>query len=87
MKFPTVTPSGAFYIRGNNDFSYFVFRKGEDIMTLSAPKQLTFIIAVVLAVVGLLAAIVPLGPLTGLSLWIILIGFVVLAAGCLLADL
>ena len=56
-------------------------------MTLSAPKQVTFIIAVVLAVVGLLAAIVPLGPLTGLSLWIILIGFVVLAAGCLLADL
>jgi len=56
-------------------------------MSLSAPKQVTFIIAVVLAVVGLLAAIVPLGPLTGLSLWIILIGFVVLAAGCLLPDL
>lgn len=56
-------------------------------MSLNAPKQVTFIIAVVLAVLGLLAALVPLGPLTGLSLWIILIGFVVLAAGCLLPDL
>jgi hypothetical protein len=53
-------------------------------MSLTAPKQITFIIAVILAVLGLLAALIPLGFLTGISLWIILIGFVVLAAGCIL---
>jgi hypothetical protein len=56
-------------------------------MTLNAPKQITFIIAVVLAVVGLLAYLVPLGFLTGMSVWLILIGFVLLAAGCILPNL
>lgn len=56
-------------------------------MNLSAPKQITFIIAVVLAVLGLLATLVPLGFLTGMALWIILLGFLVLALGVLLPDL
>lgn len=56
-------------------------------MSLNAPKQITFIIAVVLAVLGLLAALIPLGFLSSMSLWLILIGFVVLAAGCLLPNL
>ena len=56
-------------------------------MTLSAPKQLTFIIAVVLAVIGLLATIVQLGALTGLAIWLILLGFIVLAIGCLVPNL
>jgi threonine/homoserine/homoserine lactone efflux protein len=58
-----------------------------EIMNLSAPKQTTFIIAVVVALLGLLAAIVPLGALTGMALWLILLGFIVLAAGCLLPNL
>lgn len=56
-------------------------------MSLSAPKQVTFIIAVVLAVLGLLAALVPLGFLSGIALWIVLLGFLILALGCLLPDL
>lgn len=56
-------------------------------MSLSAPKQLTFIIAVVLAVIGLLAMIVPMGTITGMAGWIILIAFIVLAAGSLLPNL
>lgn len=56
-------------------------------MRLSAPQQVTFIIAVVLAVVGLLAALVPLGALTGMALWIVLLGFLILALGCLLPNL
>lgn len=56
-------------------------------MNLNAPKQVTFIIAVVLAVLGLLAMLVPLGTLTGLAPWIILLGFLVLALGCLLPNL
>jgi threonine/homoserine/homoserine lactone efflux protein len=58
-----------------------------EIMNLSAPKQTTFIIAVVVALLGLFAAIVPLGSLTGMALWLILLGFIVLAAGCLLPNL
>ena len=56
-------------------------------MNLSAPKQMTFIAAVVLAVLGLLATIIPLGFLTTLSFWLVLIGFVVLAAGCFVPGL
>lgn len=56
-------------------------------MSLSAPKQMTFIVAVVLAVVGLLASIVQLGFLTDLSFWLVLIGFIVLAAGCFVPNL
>lgn len=56
-------------------------------MNLTAPKQITFIIAVVLAVLGLLATLIPLGFLTGMALWIILLGFLVLALGVLLPDL
>lgn len=56
-------------------------------MNLTAPKQITFIIAVVLAVLGLLAPLIPLGFLTGIALWIVFLGFLVLALGCLLPDL
>lgn len=56
-------------------------------MSLSAPKQLTFIIAVVLAVLGLLASIVQLGFLTDMSTWLVLLGFIVLAVGCFVPNL
>jgi heme/copper-type cytochrome/quinol oxidase subunit 1 len=56
-------------------------------MNLSAPKQMTFIVAVVLAVIGLLAAIIPLGFLSGLSFWLVLVGFILLAAGCFVPNL
>ncbi len=50
-------------------------------MKLSAPKQITFWVAVIVAVVGLLAALVSIPPLSGFALWILVLGFVVLAAG------
>jgi hypothetical protein len=54
-------------------------------MNLSTPKNLTFYIAVALAVVGLIgyfvAALSPFAP------WLMLIAFVVLAAGNLLEGL
>ncbi|MCP4419904.1 MAG: hypothetical protein GY805_25100 [Chloroflexi bacterium] len=56
-------------------------------MSLSAPKQTTFIVAVVLAGLGLLATIISLGPLTTYAMWLIVIGFVVLAAGCFASNL
>ena len=56
-------------------------------MKLSAPKQVTFVVAVVLAVLGILATLVQIPVLSGLALWLVVIGFVVLAAGCLVTGL
>lgn len=50
-------------------------------MKLSAPKQITFWIAVALVVLGLIFKLVPSLSALGLAGWLILIGFVVLAAG------
>ncbi|WP_420629113.1 hypothetical protein [Candidatus Leptofilum sp.] len=56
-------------------------------MNLSAPKQMTFIVAVVLAVLGLLGLLIQLGFVTSMASWLILIGFIVLAAGCFVPNL
>ena len=56
-------------------------------MQISAPKQITFWIAVVIAVVGLLAKLVTIPVLTGLAFWLVLIAFIVLAAGNLMEGL
>ncbi len=56
-------------------------------MTLSAPKQATFIVSVVLAVLGLLGLIVQLGFITSMATWLILIGFIILAVSCMVPNL
>jgi hypothetical protein len=56
-------------------------------MKLSAPKNVTFYVAVVLGVLGFLGFIVQLPVLTPLAFWLVLVGFVVLAAGNLLPNL
>ncbi|HEY0853907.1 MAG TPA: hypothetical protein VGD86_03685 [Devosia sp.] len=50
-------------------------------MTLNAPTQIVFIIAVVLAVLALLGALVPLPVISAYAFWILLVGFIVLAGG------
>ncbi len=50
-------------------------------MKLSAPKQITFWIAVVLAVLSVLFKLVPQLTTYGIAGWLALIAFVVLAAG------
>jgi uncharacterized membrane protein len=52
-------------------------------MKLSAPKQVTFWIAVVLAILGVLGILVPSIPVIGgaFAAWLVVIGFVVLAVG------
>jgi threonine/homoserine/homoserine lactone efflux protein len=59
----------------------------EVIMDLSAPKQITFWVAVVLAVVGVLGYFVPSLGLGSFSFWLVVIGFVVLAAANLFEGL
>lgn len=53
-------------------------------MNLSAPKQLTFIIAVILAVLGILATLVTIPGLSGFAFWLLVLGFVILAVGNLI---
>jgi hypothetical protein len=56
-------------------------------MKLSAPKQITFWVAVVVALIGLIASFVTIPFLSGFALWIVVLGFVILAAGNLLEGL
>ncbi|MBI5031477.1 MAG: hypothetical protein HZB51_13190 [Chloroflexi bacterium] len=56
-------------------------------MQLSAPKQITFWIAVVVAVIGIIASLVTVPFISGFALWIVVLGFVILAAGNALEGL
>lgn len=57
-------------------------------MELSAPTRIVFIIAIILAIISLLPVIgIPLGTLSAYSYWLLLLAFVVLAAGNLLKGL
>lgn len=51
------------------------------IMKLSAPKVITFWIAVALAVLGLIGALFTVTFLTEYAFWFVLVGFIVLAVG------
>jgi hypothetical protein len=56
-------------------------------MKLSAPKQVTFWVAVVVALIGLIASFVTIPVLSGYALWIVVLGFVILALGNVLEGL
>jgi len=53
-------------------------------MNLNEPKVITFWIAVVVAVIAVISAIVTIPVLSGIAFWLLLIAFVILAAGNLL---
>ncbi len=48
-------------------------------MELSAPKQITWWVAVIIGVVGILAYLVTIPVLSGFAFWLLAIGFVILA--------
>ena len=56
-------------------------------MKLHAPKQITFWIAVAIAVIGIVLKLVAVPPLSGHPGWVELIAFAVLAAGTLIKGL
>ncbi|MEM7425876.1 MAG: hypothetical protein AAF441_07260 [Pseudomonadota bacterium] len=56
-------------------------------MTLSAPTQIVFIIAVVIAILAALAALGILSFIPIPSVWLMGIAFVLLALGCLLKGM
>lgn len=47
-------------------------------MKLSAPKQVTWWIALILGVVGVVASLVTIPVLSGLAFWIVVVGLVLL---------
>lgn len=53
-------------------------------MKLSAPKVVTFWIAVILALLGFLGFLVTIPVISGLAFWLVLVGFIVLAVGNLI---
>jgi threonine/homoserine/homoserine lactone efflux protein len=56
-------------------------------MKLSEPKQITFWIALIVAIVGVLASLVTIPVLSGIAFWLVVIAFIILAAGNLMKGL
>ncbi|MDD5467079.1 MAG: hypothetical protein PHS96_04675 [Anaerolineales bacterium] len=56
-------------------------------MKLSAPKQVTFWIAVIVGVLGILAGLITIPGLSGFAFWLVVIGFIILAFGNLMEGL
>jgi len=50
-------------------------------MKLSAPKQMTFYVAVALFLLGLIGSFVAIPVISGYTFWLVVVGFVVLALG------
>jgi hypothetical protein len=62
---------------------------GDERMKLTPPKVITFIIAVILVVLGLIGKLAPSTPILGAnnSFWFVFAGFVLLALGNLFKGL
>lgn len=56
-------------------------------MNLSAPKNTTFLVAVVLGLLGLLGFIVQLPFITANAFWLVVVGFILLTAAVMVPDL
>jgi hypothetical protein len=66
---------------GRNAILADLFVNPEEKMKLSQPKVITFWIAVILAILGVLATLVTIPVLTGFAFWLVVIGFIVLLLG------
>ena len=53
-------------------------------MRLNAPKQIVWIVAVVLAVIGLIGKFTAVAFISANAFWLVTVGFVILAASTLL---
>ena len=56
-------------------------------LRLNPPKLVTFWIAVLLALIGVIATVAPIASLAGYALWFVVAGFVLLAMGNFLEGL
>jgi hypothetical protein len=56
-------------------------------MKLTPPKHITFWIAVIVAILGIIANFVTIPVLSGFSFWLVVIAFVILALGNMIDGL
>ncbi|MBN2119100.1 MAG: hypothetical protein JW730_21200 [Anaerolineales bacterium] len=56
-------------------------------MRLSAPKQITWIVAIVLGVLGLLGSLITIPVVSGLAFWLVFLGFLLLAVATFIDGL
>lgn len=56
-------------------------------MKLSRPKVITWWIAIILGVFGILATLIPIPALSAYAFWLVVAGFVLLALSTYLKDL
>ena len=56
-------------------------------MKTSAPKQITWWIALVIGVVGIIANLVTIPVLSGFAFWLVVIAFVLLLVATVVSDL
>ena len=56
-------------------------------MKLSAPKNTTWWIALIVGVVGIIAKLVTLPVISGLAFWLVVVAFVILLLATYLKDL
>ena len=56
-------------------------------MKLNAPKLVTFWVAVVIGLIGLIAGIAPIPVVSPFAFWVVVLGFVILVLGNLLKGL
>jgi hypothetical protein len=51
----------------------------EEQMKLTPPKQVTFVIAVLIALLGIVAALIKIPAISSINIWIVAIAFLLLA--------
>jgi hypothetical protein len=56
-------------------------------MKLQKPKVITFWVAVILVVLGVIAQLATIPVLSGIAFWLVVVGFIILALGNLLTGL
>jgi heme/copper-type cytochrome/quinol oxidase subunit 1 len=62
-------------------------QKGENTMQLSAPKQITWWVALALVVIGIIAQLVTIPVLSGLAFWIVVVAAVLLLVATFIPNL
>ena len=56
-------------------------------MKLSAPKQITWIIAVILGVVGIVGELVTISVISDIAFWIVVVGLALMLVATYIKDL
>ena len=67
--------------------NYLIPKKEENIMKLNAPKKITWLISLIVGVLGVVAYLVTIPVLSVYAFWIVVVGFVLLILGTFLKGL